>query len=95
MGVEGGLEGEWGWEREDMHCSGTGGDGVVVGPSEEVGWRIGGVLVSVVRGVVVVVVGVVLLEVVTAVLQRRGFFLHAESNDHAVGFDVEAHGGNG
>ena len=87
MGVEGGLEGEWGWEREDMHCSSTGGDGVVVGPGEEVGWRIGGVLVS--------VIGVVLLEVVTAVLQRRGFFLHAESNDPVVGFGVEAHGGDG
>ncbi len=64
MGVEGGLEGEWGWEREDMHCSGTGGDGVVVGPGEEVGWRIGGLGGGVLTGVVCVV----LLKVVTAVL---------------------------
>ena len=61
--VEGGLEGEGGWEWDDVHFPGAGGDGVVVGPGEEVGGRVGGlgggrVLDGVLGGVVVVVAAV-------------------------------------
>ncbi len=77
MRVEGGLEGEGSWEGESVHFSGAGGDGVVVGPGEEVGWRVGEfvVLIGVIGGGGVVGVH---LQAVAVVLRRRGL-LHVGS----------------